>query len=185
MDKAILARTEDKMKKAVEHTGRELASIRTGRANASLLDGVQVDYYGAPTPVNQLAAISAPEPKLLVVQPFDKTVAEDIVKAIQRADLGLNPGHDGNIIRIPIPALNEERRQELAKQASRQTEEGKVALRNVRREANDELKKLEKAGDIPEDASRRTQAEVQKLTDAQVKALDDLLEKKRREILEV
>ena len=108
MDKEVLTKTADRMKKAVEHTQKELASIRTGRANATLLDGVRVDYYGSPTPLNQVAGISAPEPKLLVVQPFDKSIAGDIVKAIQKADLGLNPSNDGNVVRVPVPSLTEE-----------------------------------------------------------------------------
>jgi ribosome recycling factor len=185
MEQELLAKTEDKMKKAVEHTQRELNTIRTGRASAALLDSVRVDYYGAPTPLNQLASIAVPEPKLLVVQPFDKTVANEIVRAILRSDLGLNPSSDGNVIRVPVPPLNEERRKELTKLAARQTEEGKVAVRNIRREANDELKKLEKGSEISEDACRRTQAEVQKLTDREIAHLDEMLEKKRQEIMEV
>jgi ribosome recycling factor len=185
MEKEILAKTETRMQKGMEHTQHELATLRTGRANASLLDGVKVDYYGTPTPLNQVAAISTPEPKLLVVQPWDKTVIDEVVKAIQRADLGLNPASDGNLVRIPVPALNEERRKELTKVAARLCEEGKVALRNIRRDANDELKKLEKAGEIPEDGSRRTQGDVQKLIDKYVKLLDEALESKQKEIMEV
>ncbi len=185
MEKEILARTEARMQKGVEHTQQDLSTIRTGRANATLLDGVKVDYYGTPTPLNQVAAISAPEPKLLVVQPWDKTVMQEVVKAIQRADLGLNPSSDGNLIRLPVPSLNEERRKQLSKVAARVAEEGKVTVRNMRRDANDELKKLEKSGDVAEDVSHRTQAEVQKLTDRFVKQLDEMLELKRQEIMEV
>jgi len=185
MQQEILARTEERMKKGVEHTQQELNAIRTGRASATLLDGVRVDYYGTPTPLHQVAAVSTPEPQLLVVQPWDKTIAGAIVKAIQRADLGLNPSNDGNLVRIPVPPLNEERRKELTRVAARLAEEGKVAIRNIRRDANDELKKREKAGEIPEDGSRRTQAEVQKVTDRFVKHLDDILERKSREIMEV
>jgi ribosome recycling factor len=185
MDKEIVDRTKERMQKVVEHTQQELGTIRTGRASAALLDSVRVDYYGTPTPLNQCAAISVPEPKLLVVQPWDKSITDAVLKAIQRADLGLNPSSDGNLIRVPVPPLNEERRKELVKQAGRQAEEGKVALRNVRRDANDELKKGEKSGSIPEDVSRRAQGEVQKLTDDFTARLDTVLERKRQEIMEV
>jgi ribosome recycling factor len=185
MFEEVIRRAESKMAKAMEHTRKELATIRTGRASAALLEGIRVNYYDTSTPLNQIAGISVPEPKLLVVQPFDKTISEEIVKSIQRADLGLNPSSDGNVIRIPVPALNEERRRELSKVAAKQTEDGKVAVRQVRREANEELKKLEKAGDIPEDASRRAQTDVQKLTDEQIKRLDELLDRKRQEIMDV
>ena len=143
------------MAKAITGYSRELASIRAGRANASLLDRISVEYYGAPTPVNQLAGISVPEARLLVIQPYDKTSLGDIEKAILKSDLGLNPTSDGNIIRISIPALTEERRKELVKVVKKAAEEAKVVIRNVRRDGNDDLKKLEKAGDITEDGLKR------------------------------
>ena len=153
------------MTKAIQAYSRELASIRAGRANASLLDRITVDYYGAPTPVNQLAGISVPEARLLLIQPYDKTILGDIEKAILKSDLGLNPSSDGNIIRIAIPALTEERRKELVKVVKKEAEEAKVAIRNIRRDANDELKKLEKTGDITEDDLRGYSDDIQKVTD--------------------
>ncbi len=175
----------ERMEKAVEHVRHELATIRTGRASPALLDGVKVPYYGAPTPLNQVAAVSVPEARLLVVQPYERTIVTEVVKAIQKADLGLNPATDGTVIRLPIPPLNEERRKQLAKHAAKLTEDGKVAVRNIRREANEEIKKREHDKEISEDESRRAQTEVQKHTDQAIKRLDEILEKKRQEIMEV
>lgn len=185
MEQEILKRADEKMKKAVEHVRHELATIRTGRASAALLDGLRVLYYDTPTPINQVAAISVPEPRLIVVQPYERTLVPEVVKAIQRSDLGLNPSSDGTLVRVPIPPLNEERRKTLAKHAAKLIEDGRVAVRNVRRETNDELKKQEKDGKVSEDENHRAQTEAQKLTDQAIKRLDEILEKKRQEIMEV
>jgi len=178
-------KAEERMLRAVEHVRHELATIRTGRATASLLDGIKVPYYGSPTPLNQVAAITVPEARLLVVQPYERTLVQEVVKAIQKSDLGLNPASDGTVVRLPIPSLNEERRKTLAKHASKVVEDGKVAVRNVRRELNDEIKKLEHDGKMAEDEARRAQTDVQKHTDLSIKKLDEILEKKRQEIMEV
>jgi ribosome recycling factor len=185
MPKQVISNVKDKMAKAITAYSRELASIRAGRANASLLDRISVDYYGAPTPVNQLAGISVPEARLLVIQPYDKTSLGDIEKAILKSDLGLNPTSDGNIIRISIPALTEERRKELVKVVKKAAEEAKVVIRNVRRDGNDDLKKLEKAGDITEDGLRGYSEDIQKLTDENINKIDEMTKEKEKEILEV
>lgn len=185
MPKQVISNVKDKMAKAITAYSRELASIRAGRANASLLDRISVDYYGAPTPVNQLAGISVPEARLLVIQPYDKTSLGDIEKAILKSDLGLNPTSDGNIIRISIPALTEERRKELVKVVKKAAEEAKVVIRNVRRDGNDDLKKLEKAGDITEDELRGYSEDIQKLTDENINKIDEMTKEKEKEILEV
>ena len=144
MPKQIIANTKERMDKAIQSYSRELASIRAGRANASLLDRISVDYYGAPTPINQLAGISVPEARLLVIQPYDKSILGDIEKAILKSDIGLNPSNDGSVIRLSIPMLTEERRKELVKNVKKESEEAKIAIRNIRRDGNDDLKKLEK-----------------------------------------
>ncbi len=185
MPKQVVANAQEKMKKAIQAYSRELASIRAGRANASLLDRITVDYYGAPTPVNQLAGISVPEARLLVIQPYDKTILGEIERAILKSDLGLNPSNDGSIIRLAIPALTEERRKDLVKLVKKEAEEGKIAVRNVRRDANDELKKLEKNGDITEDDQRGYADEVQKVTDDYINKIDSMTKEKEKEILEV
>ncbi|RBW69875.1 ribosome recycling factor [Bacillus taeanensis] len=185
MSKEILQNAEDKMQKALASLRREFATIRTGRATPALLDKVQVDYYGAPTPVNQLAGISVPEARLLLIQPYDKSVLSDIEKAIQKADLGLTPNNDGDVIRINIPPLTEERRKEFAKLVKKYAEDGKVAIRNVRRDANDELKKSQKNGDITEDELRRLTEDIQKLTDKYVADADSIASEKEKEIMEV
>lgn len=185
MSKTVLKQAEDKMNKSVEAFSRELSTIRAGRANPSLLDKVQVEYYGAITPLNQLATISVPEGRLLQVTPFDKTSIQNIEKGIQRADLGLSPNSDGNVIRITIPALTDERRKELIKIIGRYAEEAKVAVRNIRRDSNEELKKLQKDGDLTEDDLKRTQEEVQKLTDNTIKTIDEYSKNKEAEVKEV
>jgi ribosome recycling factor len=185
MTKQIIDQAKDKMEKAVQAFGRELATIRAGRANASLLDKVTVDYYGAPTPLNQLASISVPEARLLVIQPYDKSVINDIEKAILKSDLGLTPSNDGSVIRITIPPLTEERRRELAKLVKKYSEDAKVAVRNVRRDANDDLKKLEKNGDITEDELRGYIDDIQKITDDFVNKIDKITKEKEKEIMEV
>lgn len=185
MAKQVLANTKDKMEKAVSSLSRELASVRAGRASANLLDKISVEYYGAPTPVNQLASISVPEARLLVIQPYDKTVLGDIEKAILKSDLGLTPSNDGSLIRLSIPALTEERRKELVKLVKKYAEEAKVAVRNIRRDGNDDLKKLEKNGDITEDELRSNTENVQKLTDEYIVKVDNVAKDKEKEIMEV
>ncbi|ESU33015.1 ribosome recycling factor [Bacillus sp. 17376] len=185
MPKQAIANAKERMSKAIQAYTRELASIRAGRASASLLDRVQVDYYGAPTPVNQLAGISVPEARLLVIQPYDKTILGEIEKAILKSDLGLNPSNDGSIIRIAIPQLTEERRKELAKQVKKEAEEAKIAIRNIRRDGNEDLKKLEKNGEITEDDLRGYSDDIQKLTDEHITKIDQITKDKEKEIMEV
>ena len=181
----LIAETEDRMKKAIEHARKELASIRTGRATTALLDTVHVDYYGTNTPLSQVASVSAPEPRLLVVQPWDKSLVPAISKAIQKADLGLNPTDDGGIVRVPIPTLTEERRKDMVKLVGKLAEEARVHVRGIRREANDELKKRLKDGAIPQDDEKRAEQDIQKLTDKHIGQIDELLAKKTTDILEV
>ncbi|CAM3737753.1 ribosome recycling factor [Mesobacillus thioparans] len=185
MPKQAIANSKERMSKAIQSYTRELASIRAGRASASLLDRIQVDYYGAPTPVNQLAGISVPEARLLVIQPYDKSILGEIEKAILKSDLGLNPSNDGSIIRIAIPQLTEERRKELAKLVKKEAEEAKVAVRNVRRDGNEDLKKLEKNGEITEDDLRGYSDDIQKLTDEHIAKIDQIAKDKEKEIMEV
>jgi ribosome recycling factor len=173
------------MKKTVEVIRRELAGLRAGRATPALLDKITVNYYGTPTPVNQLATISAPEARLLVVQPWDRSVLPEIEKAILKSDLGINPVNDGNVLRLMIPQLTQERRQELVKQVRKKAEEGRVAIRNIRREANDQLKARQKHENLSEDELRRRQDEVQKLTDKYIKEVDQLAALKEQEIMQV
>ncbi|THE14500.1 ribosome recycling factor [Bacillus timonensis] len=180
-----LNQVKDKMSKAIQALSRELATVRAGRANPAILDKVSVDYYGAPTPLNQLASINVPEARMLVIQPYDKSVLGDMEKAIQKADLGLNPTNDGSIIRISIPPLTEERRRELVKLVKKYAEESKVAIRNVRRDGNDELKKLEKNGEITEDELRSLTDDVQKITDESINKIDSVAKEKEKEIMEV
>ncbi len=185
MGQTVLKNAKEKMNKAIQSYKRELATIRAGRANPSILDRIQVDYYGAPTPLNQLSSITVPEARLLVIQPYDKSVLNDIEKAIQKADLGLSPSNDGNIIRISIPPLTEERRKSLVKEVKGLAEEAKVVIRNIRRDANDDLKKLEKDGQITEDEHRGFNEDVQKETDAHIKEIDNITKEKEKEIMEV
>ncbi|GEQ04953.1 ribosome recycling factor [Staphylococcus gallinarum] len=181
----ILQDTKSKMKKSIDNLSRELANISAGRANSNLLNGVTVDYYGAPTPVQQLASINVPEARLLVISPYDKSSVADIEKAINAANLGVNPSSDGEVIRISVPALTEERRKELVKDVKKIGENAKVAIRNVRRDSNDELKKQQKDGDITEDDLRSQTEDVQKLTDDSIKQVDELLDEKEKDIMSV
>jgi ribosome recycling factor len=185
MPKQVVSATKDRMLKAIQSYSRELASIRAGRASASLLDRITIDYYGAPTPVNQMAGISVPEARLLVIQPYDKSILGDIEKAILKSDLGLNPSNDGMVIRLAIPQSTEERRKELVKLVKKESEEAKVAIRNIRRDGNDDLKKLEKNGEITEDALRGFSDDIQKLTDEHINKIDQITKDKEKEILEV
>lgn len=181
----ILRDSEERMRKSVEVFRREMASLRAGRASPSLLDKIVVDYYGTHMPIHQLATINVPEPRLLLIQPWDKGAVAAIERAIAKSDLGLAPASDGSVIRLALPQLTEERRAELVKTARKKAEEERVAVRNVRREANDLVKELEKSGDVTEDASRRAQEGIQKLTDRCVAEIDAILQTKEREIMEV
>lgn len=185
MPKAVMDQTKDRMEKAIGAYSRELASIRAGRANASLLDRISVLYYGAPTPLNQMAGISVPEARLIVIQPYDKTTLSDIEKAIMKSDIGITPSNDGSVIRLAIPALTEERRKELVKLVKKESEDAKIAIRNVRRDANEEYKKLEKSGDITEDELHRYAEEIQKMTDSYIEKADQLAKEKENEIMEI
>jgi ribosome recycling factor len=181
----LIREAEDHMRKSVDAARRELATVRTGKATTAILDGVRVDYYGTPTPLKQIASVSAPEARLLTVQAFDKSTTSAIDKAIRDAGLGLNPATDGTLIRIPIPMLTEERRRELVKVVRGMVEHGRVAVRNVRHHTNDRLKALEKSGDITADEGKRDSKRIQDMTDAHVKQLDDLLKAKEADIMEV
>jgi ribosome recycling factor len=183
--KRIYADTEENMGKALEAMRKEFASIRTGKATPSLLDGIKVDYYGTMTPLSQVANISAPDGRLLVIQPWEKKLIPEIVKAIQKSDLGLNPQSDPNVVRLPIPPLTEERRKDLVKVAKKVAEEGKVAIRNVRRDSNDAFKKAEKDKEISEDESRKGQDRVQEITDDHIEKIEEMLKKKEQEIMEI
>lgn len=185
MPKAVLEQTKERMTKAIQAFSRELASIRAGRASASLLDRISVDYYGAPTPINQLAGVSIPEARLMVIQPYDKSILGEIEKAILKSDLGITPTNDGSVIRLAMPALTEERRKDLVKVVKKEAEDAKVAIRNIRRDSNDDLKKLEKNGDITEDDLRGFSDEVQKLTDDHITKIDQLAKEKEKEVMEV
>ncbi|HHT14637.1 MAG: ribosome recycling factor [Christensenellales bacterium] len=185
MDQAILENAQEKMSKTKEVLRQEMQSIRAGRANPQLLDRIMVDYYGVPTPLNQMANISAPEPRLLTISVWDVKALTLVEKAIQMSDLGLNPMNDGKIIRLAIPELNEERRKELTKLVRKLGEDSKIAIRSIRREANDQTKKLKKDSAITEDDQRRMDDDVQKLTDAAIKDIDEIVAEKEKEILEV
>ncbi|REJ78952.1 MAG: ribosome recycling factor [Acidobacteria bacterium] len=181
----VINETKPKMASVIEDLRRKLAAVRTGRASTSILDNIVVDYYGTPTPLNQMASVNVPEPQLLTVQPWDATQIDSIEKAINTANLGINPSNDGKIIRLPIPPLNEERRQQLAKQVHEIAEEHKIAIRNIRQHSNNELKKQLADKEISEDNERIGLDEVQKLTDEFVGKIDELAKKKEEEILTV
>ena len=183
--KEEISRVKQRMEKAVEDLRRELASIRTGRASLSLFDNIEVDYYGTPTPVNQVATLSIPEPSLVALQPYDVSLIGSIEKAILASDLGLNPANDGRLIRIPIPPLNEERRQQLAKHVHKVLEDHRTAVRNIRRDGNDAMKKHLKNKELSEDDEHRALDEIQKLTNDYVSALEEVAKAKEEEILTV
>jgi ribosome recycling factor len=176
---------EERMKKAVDSFSREMAGVRTGKATPKILDGIKVDYYGAPTSLNQLASISAPEPKMLIIQPWEKTVIPEIIKALHKADLGLNPIAEANIIRLPVPPLNEERRREMVRLVKKLGEDGKIAVRNIRRDANDKLKKAEKNSEISEDDLNKGQRQIQDYTDKYIDKISEMVELKEQEVMEV
>lgn len=180
-----MADAKDRMRKAVEALRKDLATIRTGRAHPGLVEHLRVDYYGAPTPLNQLATVSVPEPRLLTIQPWDRQALAAIEKAIQKSDLGLNPSNDGSIIRLVIPQLTDERRRELAKVVRKKVEEGRVAVRNVRRDCHDELRRLQREKQISEDAQYRGQDQLQKLTDDFIQEIDRVGEEKEADLLAV
>ena len=175
----------ERMDKALAALQHEFASVRTGRASGAILEKVTVEYYGAPTPLMQIASVSAPEPQTVVVSPYDKTALNAIEKAIRSADLGLNPSNDGIVIRVPFPPLTEERRKELVKLCKHYAEESRVAVRNIRRDANDHFKRQEKEHEISEDDLRRLEAEIQKATDAHIAEIEEMLKRKEAEIMEV
>lgn len=178
-------KTADKMDAAINALKKEFATIRTGRASLSLLDGIKVDYYGSITPLNQVASLAVPESRLITIQPWDPKVIENIEKAIQASGIGLTPANDGKIIRLPVPPLTEDRRKELVKLAKKMAEDSRVAIRNIRRDINEEVKKIEKEKKISEDESRKTHEEIQKTTDQYIKKIDEILKKKEEEIMEV
>jgi len=177
--------TDKKMKEAVTYYKYQLSNIRAGKAKPSLLDGIKVDYYGSQTPLNQLANVSAPESRLLTVQPFDKSAMEDIEKAIMSAGLGLNPNNDGNIIRVPLPILSEERRKELVKRVKELAEDARISIRNTRRDANEEIEKKVESESLPEDSLYEAEEEIQQLTDSHTETVGTLLDKKEEEIMTV
>lgn len=185
MADAIFNEAKDKMHKAAENLQRNLGQIRAGRANASLLDRVQVTYYGVPTPLNQMASITIPEARVLMITPFDKSMVQEVEKALLASDLGITPTSDGNVIRLVIPQLTEERRKELAKEVKKEAEQAKVAIRNIRRDAIDEYKKQQKNSEITEDDLRSAEKDIQDLTDKSIKELDKIASGKEKELLEV
>ncbi|HEV8590132.1 MAG TPA: ribosome recycling factor [Pyrinomonadaceae bacterium] len=184
-DKDVIKETKPRMESAIEDFKRKLGTVRTGRASVSLLDAVMIDYYGTPTPLNQMASVHAPEPQMLTVQPWDPTQLGNVEKAIRAADLGLNPSNDGKLVRIPIPPLTEERRKQLAKQIHEIAEEHRTGIRNIRRDENDKLKKMLKDKTISEDSERDGLEQIQKLTDTYITKIDELSKSKEREIMSV
>lgn len=185
MAKEVYKEAEERMEKAVAALKRDLSTLRAGRATPALLDKITVDYYGSTTAINQLANISVPEPRLLLIQPWDKKIVAEIERAILKSDLALTPNSDGSVIRLAIPQLTEERRKDLVKISKKKAEEGRVAIRNIRRDANDELKQKEKSSEITEDELHKEQDEMQKLTDKYIDEMDKVLSAKEKEIMEV
>ena len=185
MIREIIQDSEDRMKKTAIHLTKDLASMRAGRANPGMLDRIMADYYGEPTPLNQLANITVPEARLLVIQPWDKHSIADIEKAIMKSDLGINPSNDGNVIRLAVPQLTEERRKDLVKIVKKRGEEAKVAIRNIRREANELIKQAEKEKLISEDEAKKGNDEVQKITDKEIKDIESILQAKEKDVMEV
>lgn len=173
------------MDKSIEAVRREFGAVRSGKATPALLDTVRVEAYGSRMPLNQVASVSAPEPRLLIVQPWDKSLMPEVEKGIQNADLGLNPSNDGNVVRVPIPALTEERRKDLVRMLHKLAEEGRIAVRQARQDANKDIKQRQSNHELSEDEARREMDEVQKLTDAHIKTIDDLLARKEEEVMEV
>jgi ribosome recycling factor len=185
MEQELKIKTADRMSRTIEAMKKDLASIRTGRASLALLDGIMVNYYDTLTPLQQLASLSIPESRQMAIQPWDQKVISDIEKAILKSDLGLTPANDGKIIRINIPPLTEERRKQLVKMVRKKAEEAKVAVRNIRRDANEELKRLEKDKHVSEDVVKKSQEEIQKITDSYIAKVDEVVANKEKEIMEV
>ncbi len=185
MQQELKRKTTERMNGALEALKKELASIRTGRASLALLDGISVNYYGVLTPLQQLASLSIPESRQIAIQPWEQKIIPDIEKAIMKSDLGLTPMNDGKLIRLHIPPLTEERRKQLTKIVKKKAEETKIAIRNIRRDVNEEIKKLEKENHLSEDDVKRSQDELQKLTDSQIERVDEILRHKEKEIMEV
>lgn len=185
MEAEIKKKINDRMTSVVENLKKEFSAIRTGRASLSLLDGIQIDYYGTLTPLNQVATLGVPESRLITIQPWDPKMIVEIEKAILKSDLGLTPVNDGKVIRLGIPPLTEERRKQLVKVAKKTAEEARVAIRNIRRDGNEDIKKMEKEKHLSEDDTRKTQEEIQKLTDNYIKKIDEILSHKEAEIMEV
>jgi len=183
--KDLITKSEESMKKSINFLKDELATIRAGKANPKLVDKIQVSYYGVMTPINQVANISVPEPRLIIIQPWDSSLVKEVEKAILASDLGINPSSDGKLIRLVIPPLTEERRKDLIKKVKKEAENSKIAVRNIRRDANEEFKKLEKSSEITKDDHKKAEEEMQKLTDKYVKLIDDIYRDKEKEILEV
>lgn len=185
MERELRKKTTERMEGAIEALKKDLGSIRTGRASLALLEGITVDYYGTPTPIQQVASLSIPEPRQIMIQPWEQRLIPEIEKAIMKSDLGLTPTNDGRTIRINIPPLTEERRRQLVKIVKKRAEEARIAVRNIRRDANEELKKLEKEKHLSEDEVKRSQEEIQKLTDSYIAKVDEILAHKEKEIMEV
>lgn len=185
MMKDVITRTRQGMEKSIDALKKDFTKVRTGRASVSLLDDVRIDYYGTPTPLSQVGTLAVPEPRLITITPWEKKLIPDIEKAILKSDLGLNPSSDGVLVRIVIPPLTEERRKEMCKVLKRLGEECKIALRNIRRDGNDGLKKLEKDKEISEDELKRGEKEIQELTDQYVKKVDETVAAKEKEVMEV
>lgn len=185
MEKELKRKAVEKMDHSIEALKKEFASVRTGRASLALLDGIKVDYYGTPTPLQQVASLSVPESRQIAIQPWNQKIISDIEKAIMKSDLGLTPTNDGKVIRINIPLLTEERRKQLVKVVRKNSEDAKVAIRNIRRDVNDEIKKLEKEKHLSEDDTKNSLDEIQKFTDSYVKKIDEILMHKEKEIMEV
>lgn len=185
MEKDLRKKTTERMEGAIEALKKDFGTVRTGRASLALLDGITVDYYGTPTPLQQLASLSVPESRQIAIQPWEQRIIPEIEKAIMKSDLGLTPTNDGKMIRINIPSLTEERRKQLVKVVRKRAEEAKIAIRNIRRDSNEELKKLEKDEHLSEDSAKKFHAEIQKLTDSYIAKVDEVLKHKENEIMEV
>ena len=185
MPKEIINQCEQKMQKSIEALKKDFATIRTGKANPAILNGITVEYYGSPMPINQIASVSAPEPQMILIKPYDKSILKAIEKAIQTSELGFNPQNDGDVVRIPIPALTEQTRKDLVKQAKKIAEENKVAIRNIRRDGMDQLKKLEKDSLISEDELKRRSDELQKVTDKYIENIDKAASEKEKDIMSI
>jgi ribosome recycling factor len=185
MYKELVKKSEETMKKSINFLKEDLATIRAGKANPKLVDKIQVSYYGTMTPISQVANISVPEPRTIIIQPWDASLVKEIEKAIMTSDLGINPSNDGKLIRLVIPPLTEERRRDLIKLVKKEVENAKIAVRNIRRDTNEEFKKLEKSSELTKDDHKKAEEEMQKLTDKYIKLVDDIYKEKEKEILEV